>query len=73
MTGEPLRATGDLAPSFSKAGNGSKIRKVSERNFHFAFFLCRGPRPGDAVSRTHGLVPPGEKASDAPTFTTRDL
>ena len=73
MTGEPSRATGDLAPSFSKAGNGSKIRNVSERNFHLAFFSCRGTRPGAAVSRTHGLVPPGEKGSDVATLTTRNL
>lgn len=73
MTGEPSRATGDLALSFTKAGNESKICKASGRNSYLAFFSCRGPRRGAAVSRTHGLVPPGEKGSDVAILTTRNL
>jgi hypothetical protein len=72
MTGELLRATGDLALSFTKAGNESKICKALERKSCLAFFLYGGPRPGVAVSRADDLVPPGEKGSDAATLTTRD-
>jgi hypothetical protein len=73
MTEEPLRGTGDLALSFTKAGNKPKSCKASERNPYLAFSFCRGPRPGTAVSRAHGLAPPGEKGSDVATLTTRNL
>jgi hypothetical protein len=73
MTEEPLRAKGDLAFPFTKAGNEPKSCKASGRNCYLAPFLCRRPRPGAAVSRAHGLVSPGKKGSDAATLTTRNL
>ncbi len=74
---EDVRATGDLALSFTKAGNEPRSCKVSGRNCYLASFQGdRGQVPrsaAPAVSRAHGLVPPGQKGSDAATLTTRNL